>query len=39
MLYWISGGDFSKDNLISSCIRDQDRTDTELQLENLRRAA
>ncbi|HHP7238197.1 MBL fold metallo-hydrolase [Longibacter sp.] len=39
MLYWISGGDFSKDNLISSCIRDQDRTDTELQLENVRRAA
>ncbi|PEN13047.1 MBL fold metallo-hydrolase [Longibacter salinarum] len=39
LLRWISGGDFSKDNLISSCIRDQDRIEAERHLEPLQRAA
>lgn len=37
MLRWISGGDFSKDNLILSCIHDQDRL--EVELDNASRRA
>lgn len=32
MLRWISGGDFSKENLIMSCINDQDRLKVEHRL-------
>lgn len=39
MLRWISGGDFSKSNLISSCIRDQDRIDAEQSLHAVQSSA
>jgi len=34
MLRWISGGDFSKDNLIVSCIHDFDPHDTSFDIES-----
>jgi len=34
MLRWISGGDFSKDNLIVSCIHDFDPHDTSVDIES-----